>query len=290
MSANQNGAEIQSAAERISGVLSPEPELTEDNTPTPEPEAEPETLEVGDTQSEAERYTVKVNGEELDVSIDDLKKSYMMEADYRQKTSKVSEDRKTLELGQAELSGKLAEMRSLIEFESAALNSDEMQELRDIDPDAYLTRVDEVKAKAESYKRFKADADGKLKADRDRLYIDEQQKLIQAIPDYLDNDNLVNDTPKLAKSLSSTGFSDDEIGQISDHRVFVLARKAMLYDELMSQDPGSKKVNQAPTVAKPAAATTSSDRAVQSHKDTRTRLRKTGHVRDAQKAIQNLLK
>lgn len=300
MAANPNGAGINEAASRISGILSPEPEPTvSDETGEAGLEEELETQEAeelisnpeadSDTESELEKYTVKANGEELEVTIEDLTKSYMMESDYRQKTMKISDERKALELKNAEVSGKLAEMKSLIEFESSALNSDEMLELREIDPDEYLKRVDSVKAKAEKYKKFKSDAEAKLATDRAALLLEEQQKLVQAIPDFLDSEKLQSETPKIAEQLVKSGYSNDEINNISDHRTFLLARKAMLYDRIMSQNPSAKQVNKAPKAAKPGASKSNADRQAQAMKDDRARLAKTGHVRDAQKAIKNLL-
>ena len=64
----------------------------------------------------------------------------------------------------------------------------------------------------------------------------------------------------------------------------------MLYDQIMSQSPEEKKINQAPKAAKPATTTTKEDRISQAHKDTRARLKKTGNVKDAQKAIKNMLR
>lgn len=300
MAANPNGAGINEAASRISGILSPEPEPTvRDETEEAGLEEELETQEGeelvnnpeadSDTEGELEKYTVKANGEELEVTLEDLTKSYMMESDYRQKTMKISDERKALELKNAEVSGKLAEMKSLIEFESSALSSDEMLELREIDPDEYLKRVDSVKAKAEKYKKFKADAEEKLQADRGALLLEEQQKLVQAVPDFLDSEKLKEETPKIAEQLVKLGYSNDEINNISDHRTFLLARKAMLYDRIMSQNPGAKQVNKAPKAAKPGSAKSNADRQSQAAKDDRARLAKTGHVRDAQKAIKNLL-
>ena len=298
MTANQTGADVVSAAKRISGILSPEPEPTGDSEPvvTEELEATPETLEApevsepSDTQSEVEKYKVKVNGEDLDVTLDDLTKSYMMESDYRQKTMKISEERKALELNQAEVAGKLAEMKQLIEFESSALDSEEMQELRDTDPDDYIRRVEAVKAKAQKYGKFKTEAESRLKAEREQFILEEQQKLIQAIPDFLDQDKLKSETPKITEQLIKAGYTNDELQGLSDHRTFVLARKAMLYDQIMSQSPEEKKINQAPKAAKPATTTTKEDRVSQAQKDTRARLKKTGNVKDAQKAIKNMLR
>jgi len=61
-------------------------------------EAETETDEE-DTEEESEepqRYTVKVNGEERQVTLEELQKGYSMEADYRRKTTETANERRAL--------------------------------------------------------------------------------------------------------------------------------------------------------------------------------------------------
>ena len=67
-------------------------------------EASEETVETDEQEQElsAEEeqpdiYTVRVNGEDVEVTFDELTKGYSREADYRRKTQEVAEQRKTVE-------------------------------------------------------------------------------------------------------------------------------------------------------------------------------------------------
>ena len=102
---------IDGAAEKISGLLNPkdqqetetkaestEPESTEKQE-TPESQAESEaapaeqesenTEVTEETQTESQEpnlHRLKVNGQEIEVSLDELKAGYSRDSDYRQKT------------------------------------------------------------------------------------------------------------------------------------------------------------------------------------------------------------
>lgn len=53
--------------------------------------------DVEEDYEEHEVYTVKVNGQEVDVTLDEALKGYQREADYTQKTQQLGEERKSLE-------------------------------------------------------------------------------------------------------------------------------------------------------------------------------------------------
>ena len=159
MTVNQNGT-VNEARERILGIISEQPPTEPTEAEVEELEAQPEPelddQETPESDTEESLYTVKVNGEEKEVTLEELQKGYMMESDYRQKTSQVSEKRKAVEEAQAKLEKQLEEARSFIEFEAADLESQEMLDLKEYDPETYWKKVDVVKSKAE---RFKAKQD-----------------------------------------------------------------------------------------------------------------------------------
>ena len=51
-------------------------------------ENEYEQYEEVDSTPEPERYTVKIDGQDQDVTLDDLKNSYLRQSDYTKKTSR----------------------------------------------------------------------------------------------------------------------------------------------------------------------------------------------------------
>jgi hypothetical protein len=71
---------------------------------------------------------------------------------------------------------------------------------------------------------------------------DQAQKLSEAIPEWSDEKKRAKDQQDIAKFLRDTGYGQEEIASVADSRAVVIARKAMLYDRLMAQKPGDKKV------------------------------------------------
>ena len=165
MSETQN---IDSAAEKISGLLNPK-DQQETETKTAEPsESKPETQEVQESQVESETaleqdtentevteeqqteleepnlHQLKVNGQEIEVSLDELKAGYSRDSDYRQKTHALSLERKDLEnqkqsLRQSyddrirELNDKIATADAFVRQQQG---SEDLQRLYEEDPSA----------------------------------------------------------------------------------------------------------------------------------------------------------
>ncbi len=288
MSANLNGAgtNIDGAASRIKQLMEPEGPTDEQQT-TEEAPAELETQE-SDTEAQEERYKVKVGGEEQEVTLDDLRKGYMMESDYRLKTAQIGEQRRAFEEKQAQVESKLSEVEALLTFEANQLESEEMRELREIDPDEYLKRYESLKQRAEQFSQFKAEQAKAAEEKRAELIRQEGEKLLNAIPDYLDHSKAAAESPKLLKALESVGYSNDELNRMSDHRIMVLGRKAMLYDELQAQNPRDKIVKEKPKAATPGTTGVSDDRSSDLQK-ARDRLRRSGSQKDAAAAIRRMI-
>ncbi len=283
--------------DRIRGALFPEQKPTgsaQDDQPEQMDATEYEADEVetptGDTETQTQRYKVKVNGEEREVELDDLLKGYMMESDYRRKTSEVSEQRKAIEQKQAELEQRLKEAQELIEFEAAELESDDMKQLKEYDPAAYWKKFDEVKAKAERFKARKDKQLAELEEKRRSVIESERAKLMEKIPDWLDDNKRDGELRQIGQLMTDLGFTQEEAAAITDHRVWTMARKAMMFDQLKNVSVDAKKIKQAPKTASPgtgnAQATSEQKRIQEKH----GKLRKSGRVEDAASLIKSIMR
>lgn len=285
--------DVDGAVSRLSALFRPEqstpPETEQNAKPTEALDDVEETADDGDTGSTEPRYKVKVGGEELEVTIDELQKGYMMGRDYTQKTMGLAEQRKQVEAKVAEIDKNLDEARSVIDLELEWFESEEAKELRQYDPDEYLKRFEKIKGKADKFQKLKAKRETEVAAARQEQLKKEQELLRQKIPDWLDEGTVQREYPKLVESMKSIGFAEDELNGISDHRMMVLARKAMLFDQIMSQDVTGKKVKTPPksaTPGTPKSPTEVSDRKI---KEMRERLRKKGDMSSASAAIRSML-
>ena len=278
---------FQEALSRISALTNPQVEETAPADTgllaTTEADHDAETAEA-DTQA-IERYKVKIGDAEEELTLDDLKLGYMRNADYERKMQGSRKLRESMEAATKELSETLNDAKSLIELELKELETPEMKELREDDPAEYWRKVDQVNKKAEKFKALKEAEIKKLNERHQEMLRAEKERLAEAIPDWLDPDKQAKESKQVLDLLSKVGYSDDDINRISDHRMFVLARKAALYDQLINQDLSAKKVNKPPKSAKPGTG-----EGIPRVTKARETLKQTGHIRDAAKAIRELLK
>jgi len=99
---------------------------------------------------------------------------------------------------------------------------------------------------------------------------EEQQKLLAALPDWKDQAKAKDESSAIDGYLKESGFNDQERNGIVDHRLVVVARKAMLYDQLMKQQTQTTQRVQKlpPRMEKPGNGAQSGDKrseAVRSH-------------------------
>lgn len=293
MEANQNSGAttIDSAVKRISAFLNSEP------TPPTEEEAQPEA-EVQDSKADtseddpkpAEKHKVKYKDEEIELTLDELIKGNMMERDYRHKTSEISDQRRALDGKAAKLDESLADAKLLLDEEMSNLDSPEMKQLEELDPEAYLREVRRVQAKIKRFETRKAERTAQIEAQKGELAMQEREQLLRAIPEWLDPAKMDAEGGQVLKYLADTGFNNREIADMLDHRFMVQARKAMLYDQVKSANPLNKKVVDKPKVSKAGASVDADLRGSESYKQAREKLKVSGNRNDAAALVRQLFK
>ena len=311
---------IEGAAEKISGLLNPkdqqETETKAEPSETPEkqeaesqPESEgtkaestenAETTEETTTelQEEPELHRVKIQGQELEVTLDELKAGYSRDSDYRQKTHSLSQEKRSLEEQKNSLrqtyDTRLSELNNLIATADATVRqqqgSQDLQKLYEEDPTAAARLDYQLRQQQEQLK----DISSKAREAQQKQYnefLDTQKELAaQKIPEFADPKKADSFKVNLRNSLRDYGFNDQEIGTLADHRFLMVAKDAMSYQSLKDRKPiVQKKVANAPKVVKAGTAksTTSSGRELIRNKI--GKVRKTGNISDAQSAILDII-
>ena len=244
--------DIHEGASRIAQLLQPEqpsdsaPEEAEtmeveevEEVVSDEPESNGEPDEVEEAEPEQPRHRVKVNGEEIEVSIDDLRKGYMMEADYRKKTSDVARMRDEAKQKLTEIESKVADAELVLKLEIEDLNSEENQDLKEYDRTAYEEKVDKVKAKLEKLEKLKqATQENKSKSKQEEI-AKQKEALLTALPDWLDEAKLSTESKMINELWSDYNFSQEELNEFTDHRLILISREAALYRKLKNAKPES---------------------------------------------------
>ena len=314
---------ITGAAEKISGLLNPkdqqetetkaepsEPVSTEKQE-TPESQAESEAAPVEqetentevteETQTESQEpnlHRLKVNGQEIEVSLDELKAGYSRDSDYRQKTHSLGLEKRDLEAQKNSLrqsyDTRLSELNDLIATADATVKSQQgsqdLQRLYEDDPQAAAkldfqlrqqnTAIEDMKQKAK-------DAYAKQYED----FLSTQRELAaQKIPEYSDPKKADQFKYAMRNSLRSYGFSDQEIGNLADHRFLMVAKDAMGYQSLKDKRPiVQKKIAKAPKVVKSGVASSNVSSGREQIRSKIGKVRKSGNIQDAQSAILDII-
>ena len=256
-----------------------------------------------ETQEEEEQpqvYTVKVDGKEIEVTLDELQKGYSRTQDYTRKTQQVAETRKQVEAEAQAIRAEREQYAQLLgalkqQLESAETPID-MELLQREDPIEWVRQSEIRRQKQEKLAAIQSEQQRlselaqQQRAQELQAHLDTQREaLLQAVPEWKDSKKAQAEKALLVEFGKKIGFSEEELKNVYDHRAVIALRKAALYDQMMSKRGQIKPVvNNGPRPAKPSAAgrvstTTESTRAKQ-------RLAKTGRVNDAVSAIELLLK
>lgn len=288
-----DGSEDSEAAaldEETSGVEdAPEEESSEEQSGEDE---QPEE------QDQPQTFTVKLDGKEVAVTLDELQKGYTRTQDYTRKTQQIAEVRKQVEQETQAVRAERQQYAQLLGALQAQLQATEPQV--DMDRLYHEDPIEWVRTK--EVMRERQEKSLAIQAEQQRLYQTsqyEQQRameaqlssqkdaLLAALPTWKDAKTAKAEKALVVESAKAAGFSEDDLKSVYDHRLVLLLRKAGLYDQMVSKRQGIKPVTNGPRPAKPGAAgrvstTTESVRAQQ-------RLAKTGRVDDAANAIYKLL-
>lgn len=299
----QDGGETQESQpqEDVTAAVVDESLDIEDGS-TEEASADQPELEE-DTQDEAkpEIFTVKVDGKEVEVTLDELQKGYSRTQDYTRKTQQVAEARKAAE---AELQAIRAEREQYAQLlgalseqvKTAADPKIDWDRLYNEDPIEYVRQREVMRENREKAAAIQAEqqrlAEISQKEQMEQFQAvkaKESDALLEALPTWKDPAKAKAEKAMLVEFGQKMGFTPQELGNIYDHRVVLALRKAALYDQMQAKRQGIKPVvNNGPKPAKPGAAgrvsqMSDSARATQ-------RLAKTGRVQDAASAIELLLR
>ena len=294
--------DVNSGAAAILGLMG-DAEGEKPDQQEPQKEVVEQEQEQTEQVEETPRYRVKAAGEEREVTLDELIKSYQLGTDYTQKTQSLAEQRKALEaerqaVEQAKaLRDQYAERLQAIQQVLAEQSKGEnLEALKESDPIGYAVKVAELQQRREQLAAVQAEqqriAYQQQSEHQQRLasiVAEEQQKLAQAIPEFADPQKGEAVRGEIRTYAKQLGFTDQELAQVYDSRAVLTLWKAAQYDKLLSQKPGvQKKVAEAPKVLKPGTSrpVNTEEMAI---RDQRKVLKKTGKARDAAAIFERFL-
>jgi len=285
-----------------------EEEAPEEEEGQAEEETEEEVEEEEETEIVAEedlKYTIKVDGEELEVGIEELKNGYQRQADYTRKSQALAEQRKETEQIQSERMRLEQErqmyangLQMLQEQQSAKLkdfDSVDWEALKAEDPYQYMIKKDEYRDAQERITNLVQEQQAvqqeqAQQAQQARAHFVQQEysRLVAALPEWNDSKSTIK--KDVQDYAISSGFLPEEVSQLADHRSILVIKKAMEYDKLTKKvAPKKKAVKKVPKVQKSGRGNSKEDVAAETIKKKRARLQKSGKQDDAASIFYDML-
>ena len=280
-----------------------EEEVEEESEDEPEATEEEDEVEEVEDEPEVKTYKVKAAGEEVEVTEDDLIKSYQMEADYTKKSQKLSEDRKVVEANIAKIQESIAvrnEYAQKLEQVSQVLNdefdsSEDLEQLRENDPVSFAVKIAErtenqKKLNVINQERQKVMQEQQLAQQQhmQQTVANESKKLVELMPEFSDKVKGEQIKKDIRSYGLTNGFTEQEMSAVYDSRHVLMLNKAMKYDQIMKSKAGTvKKVSKAPKTINKGKKVSNSQAAI--HQKQRARLKSSGSVEDAVSVFKNLI-
>jgi len=263
-------------------------------------EVEDEHTDVEEEAPQLQTFTVKVDGQEVEVTQEELVNGYSRQQDYTRKTQELSQQRKTIEQKQSELEQRDAIYSQLLPKMEAQLNSALGEEpdwnaLYEDDPVGYVRQQqvwNEQKQKLEAVQAEQQRLQQESFAEQQKLIqqqVEEgQTKLLEVIPEWQNQEVASKEKAEIANYATNVlGYTQEEINSVYDWRALLGLRKAWLSDKI-AETVKKKPTQKAPArVARPG--TSNKRKSVAPVKRAKQRLAKSGKLQDAAKVFEQLI-
>jgi len=250
-------------------------------------ESEDGSEEEPDDES-SEYVTVTVDGEDHQVTLDELRKGYQRQSDYTRKTQQVAEERKAAEQERQNVQQERQQLHHRLQQLEQALGQQaqepDWERLWQEDPDEYnrqrwawQDRKEKLEQAQQERKRLQRQQQEESQRQFQQRVQQEHQRLLERLPHWQDEGTAKTEKPAVMTYAKQLGFSDEELQQVADSRAVEALYKAMKYDELQAKKPAAKKkASKAPKMAKSGQPKSRGDRRTDETKKHYNRLAKTG--------------
>ncbi len=294
--------------EQASEELVNEDEVIEDNEPYEEEleadvdEDEPQEDQVEEEESEQPQlYTIKVDGEDTEVTLEELQNGYSRQRDYTRKTQELAQQRKAIEAQQQEVSQKDAIYSQLLPKMESTLrgeleNEPDWNALYEADPIAYVREKDIWNEKKQKLQAVQAESqrlqqESQVEQPKKLQQFVEygNQQLLEQIPEWQDNEMASKEKMAIRDyGVNVLGYTPQEMDSVYDYRVLLGLRNAWLQHK--TQQATKVKPTEKKAAARTARPGTSNvPKTTTPVKRARQKLAKTGKVQDAAKLFEQLI-
>ena len=173
-------------------------------------------------------HQVKVNGEVIEVDLEELKAGYQKDADYRRKTEEVAQEKRDILTEKDRLAKqyttKLEDLNSLTLTLNAEVNNDlnakELDALWEEDP-TEAARIDrKIRRRRETLSQAQTKLRNHQQAQFQEILKEEQKKVAVKFPDLSDPVKGNSLRTNMVNYLLKKGFSNRDVSEVYDSRMF----------------------------------------------------------------------
>ena len=284
----------------------PETEVSEE----PEEEAEEEVAEQPDTEEDQEEpeeeevaeqpntFTVKIDGTEVEVTLDELQRGYSGQKYIQKGMQEVADLRKKAETANATLASAGEAVLALYQqmqtpgFAQAPTPPDEA--MLESDPIGYTQDEARYRKALEKYQQDMSQVQHTLahqqqaQQQAQQAYLErEMETLRQVMPEFADPEKATKTRDSMLRMGTEIyGYQPEEISAVMDHRAIRVLNDAIKYQEIMrGKDKAVEKATKAPRgkVVKAGSKKTASNR--NDSRQARSKLKRSGSINDAMSLI-----
>lgn len=220
-----------------------------DTSQATEPETQTETPEPEPT------YTVKVRGQDVTVTLAELRDGYSRTEDYKAKTAEVAEQRRGVEKAQADFAARAQQLDTLLEraeFDPvlvAGSRTDWNTLARD-NPAEYVSQKQAFDSRIQYWQQV-AQHSTHAKAQAAQAALEQgERRLREVMPEWADDTKRETIKSGIAKTLQDHGFRPEEFQAVTDPRILTVVREAMLYRQMQAERTAAEAKKAAPVVPK----------------------------------------
>lgn len=246
----------------VEEVAVPEEDISaEESTDDAEVEdiqASEDEAEEPEAPQEPTLYTVKVDGKEQRVTLEELTRNYSGQASIQRRIQEAETTRREAQALAETFAREVQAVQALAQQAQATgfLPQPKAPDpaLAQTNPAAYVKALADYQGKAAAYQQQQAQLQQahmtarQLDEARHAAHLQEQaQRLAELIPDFANPETAAKTRDRLLKAGEGYGFTADELAGIADARMVAVLHKAAKYDELQARQREAKKPTPTPT-------------------------------------------
>jgi hypothetical protein len=252
-------------------------------------------------EEDGQKYEVVVDGDTVEVSLQEALRGYIREATFHKRLAQLNEVQQQIDADVSHLNQNWAMWnKARADFEEDAANitpkePDWDQEFATDPQNAYLKRkmFEAIYAKLAASRKARADREAVIAEDTNRRT---QKYAVDGFTKFvMNNAKLLPDQKTLEKNLQSmrrtamaVGFSEYEVQTVYDPRMLTILLKASKYDRMTANKPVAIIPGKGKTLT-PGAATPLGNARRSGFDDAQSRLAQTGKMQDAVEVFRRML-